>query len=99
LPSPLRGEGKGEGGKNSLAAECSYLAGWAHLGKQDLPSAARALQVPAKIAESPSAQHARALLGKIHVQQEQTAEAIQWWQALDAKKRTAWNLSQALAGT
>jgi tetratricopeptide (TPR) repeat protein len=81
-----------------LALECAYLLGWAAWLRGDLTSAGRAFQKPA-LADSPSTDYARALLGKVCFTQEAYEEAITWWKALDASRRKEWNFEEALRGT
>jgi tetratricopeptide (TPR) repeat protein len=85
-------------GTASLIPETAYLAGLAYLLEDDAISAMRSLRETARAPEVPSAGHAQALLGKMSFSQGAYAEAIQWWQALDAEKRAGWKFSEALAG-
>jgi len=81
----------------SLAVESAYLAGWAARLQGDNAAAGDALQEPAT-ANSPSAAHAQALLGKIHFEMGEYDEAIRWWKALDASERAGWKFTDTLAG-
>lgn len=83
----------------SLAEECAYLEGWAHIQAQNAMAAAQALAMPAKSAASPSAGHARALLGKLAFDAGREDEAIRCWKEVDPKRRAAWKLNETLAGT
>jgi Flp pilus assembly protein TadD len=82
----------------SLAVESNHLLGWA-LAVQRHSAAADALKVAAKDPASPSADHARAWLGKIAFDDGKFSEAIQWWQAVEAKKRALWKLGEPLGGS
>src|SRR5262249_48856766 len=81
-----------------LAVESDYLAGRAHALQENAQSASAALRRVAQAADSPSAAHARGLLGKLAFAAGETLDAIGWWQGLDVKKRQAWKLSETLAG-
>jgi tetratricopeptide (TPR) repeat protein len=81
-----------------LTIECQYLRGWAHLARHDLSAAAAALRVVAESEASPSAEHARALLGQIAQFEQQPVEAVRWWQQVAPEKRTDWQLNGALSG-
>jgi tetratricopeptide (TPR) repeat protein len=83
----------------SLPVESSYLIGLANLRSGDGAAAVAALEVPAQAADSPSTQHARALLGKSHFDSGNYTEAVRWWKQLDAGRRAAWKLDDALRGT
>jgi tetratricopeptide (TPR) repeat protein len=84
--------------KLSLAVESAYLAGWAQQLTGERMAAVEALQEAAAVADSPSAAHAQALLGKIYFEMEDYDEAVSCWQALEPKKRAAWKLNETLAG-
>jgi tetratricopeptide (TPR) repeat protein len=81
------------------SVEISYLVGLAHLGLGQHEEACRALERPALSTNSPSAAHAQALLGAVHLIGNDHASAARWWQNLDSKKRAAWSLGEALAHT
>ncbi len=81
-----------------LRAEAQYVAAWAHLGASDQPSAERALQ-QAAAGNGPSAEHARALLGRLCLQRGGCAEAATWWSALDAGRRAEWGCDEPLRQT
>jgi tetratricopeptide (TPR) repeat protein len=81
----------------SWADEYAYLAGLAHFRLDRLSEAAQTMTGPALNRDSPSAAHAQALLGMIGFKANDLDEAAKWWQTLDAKKRAAWKLSDALA--
>ena len=80
----------------ALASECAYVMGWAALLRKDPGTAALTLRRVAENKDSPSAAHARALLGGIRFYQGDYEEAIHWWNALDAEQRAAWSLSEPL---
>jgi tetratricopeptide (TPR) repeat protein len=86
-------------GEPSLLVECRYLMGWAHLQLGDEAAAVREWEVVARTAESPSAEHAKALLGRIRFARGEYEEAFPWWTGLDAKQRGAWGLDEPLRGT
>jgi tetratricopeptide (TPR) repeat protein len=83
----------------SLAAESHFVMAWAHLHLQDDPAARAALQKVAAAETSPSAVYARALLGHLHFAAGNSDAAIQWWNAVDPKRRAAWNLDDTLRQT
>src|SRR5262249_31900327 len=66
----------------ALVVESAYLAGWASMYRQDPKEAAQAFRQVAKTADSPSAAHARAILGAIRYHEGAYDEAAQWWQVL-----------------
>jgi Flp pilus assembly protein TadD len=83
----------------SLAVESSYLAGLAQLRLNDNAAAAGELRKVADSPGSPSADHARALLGHISLHGGAYDEAVRWWGALDSRKRAEWQLEHVLQGT
>jgi tetratricopeptide (TPR) repeat protein len=86
-------------GEASLLVECRYLMGWAHLHLGDEAAAVREWEVVARTPESPSAEHARALLGRLRFNRGEYEEACPWWAGLDPKRRGAWGLDEPLRGT
>jgi tetratricopeptide (TPR) repeat protein len=82
----------------SLAVDSAYLMGWAFWHQENLTGASLALQKVANAAASSSADHAKALLGRIGFARGVYDDAIRWWQALGAKKRAAWKFDGALRG-
>jgi tetratricopeptide (TPR) repeat protein len=86
-------------GEPSLLVECRYLMGWAHLRLGDEAAAIREWEVVARTADSPSAEHARALLGRLRFGRGEYEEAFPWWTGLDPKQRAAWGLDEPLRGT
>jgi tetratricopeptide (TPR) repeat protein len=81
-----------------LAVEGQFVLAWAHLLQHDEASAAAPLEAVADVA-GPSTEHARALLGRINFRRDAYAEAIRWWTALDAGKRTEWKCDEPLRQT
>ncbi|HZT81562.1 MAG TPA: tetratricopeptide repeat protein, partial [Gemmataceae bacterium] len=86
-------------GDATLAVESQYVLGWAYLHLQDAPAAATAFQKVASAAGSPSADHARAVLGQLSFARGDYEGAIKWWNAVDAKKRAEWKFDEALRQT
>ncbi|HEX5273043.1 MAG TPA: tetratricopeptide repeat protein, partial [Gemmataceae bacterium] len=86
-------------GEPSLLVECRYLMGWAHLHLGDEAAAIREWEVVARTPESPSAELARALLGRLRFSRGEYEEACPWWAGLDANRRGAWGLDEPLRGT
>jgi tetratricopeptide (TPR) repeat protein len=82
----------------ALAVEGAYLMGWGYIQRRDPATAALTLQRAAQAADSPSASHARAILGAIRFHQGAYGEAAQWWRRLDDDRRHAWHFDQPLAG-
>jgi tetratricopeptide (TPR) repeat protein len=82
----------------SLAVESAYLMGWSFWHQENLTASGLALQKVANAPASPSAEHAKALLGRIGFARGVYDDAIRWWKALDAEKRTAWKFDEALRG-
>jgi tetratricopeptide (TPR) repeat protein len=79
-----------------LKVEAAYLLGWTSIYRHDPEAAASAMQVVADSPASPSCPFARAILGGIRFHQGGADEAVQWWQALDADRRTALGLAEPL---
>ena len=73
--------------------------GWAHLHLGDEAAAIREWEVVARTPESPSAEHARALLGRLRFGRGEYEEAFPWWTGLDPQRRGAWGLDEPLRGT
>ncbi len=86
-------------GEPSLLVECRYLMGWAHLRLGDEAAAVREWEVVARTPESPSAEHAKALLGRLRFGRGEYEEAFPWWTGLDPERRGAWGLDEPLRGT
>ncbi len=86
-------------GEPTLLVECRYLMGWAHLHLGDEAAAVREWEVVTRTAESPSAEYARALLGRLRFGRGEFEEAFPWWTGLDAAQRGAWGLDEPLRGT
>jgi tetratricopeptide (TPR) repeat protein len=82
-----------------LNVETAYVAGWAHARAGNVSEALQSLRKAAHTADSPSAAHARALLGRLAVSAGANGDAVQWWQGLDPSRRLAWRLNETLAGT
>lgn len=85
--------------KFDLAVESSFLSGLTALAQGQSAAAQEHFRSVAARADSPSRSLAHAFLGQLSLAQKADEEAIRWWQALDAQKRTSWNLAEALAGT
>ena len=85
--------------QRGLAVEAGYLAALAQIGLNQPAQAIDALKPITYDAKSPTLSHAQALLGEVLFRETRHDEAIATWQALDAQKRQAWGLSDALAQT
>ncbi|MBY0523639.1 MAG: tetratricopeptide repeat protein [Gemmataceae bacterium] len=83
----------------TVAVESQYLIGLAQLQVNNRGAAVAALKKVAQTADSPSANHARALLGRLQFQGGAFADAVHWWKQLDPARRSAWKLDDALKGT
>jgi tetratricopeptide (TPR) repeat protein len=86
-------------GEPALLVECRYLMGWAHLHLGDEQAAVREWEVVARTPESPSADYAKALLGRIRFGRGEYEQAYPWWAGLDPKQRGAWGFDEPLRGT
>jgi tetratricopeptide (TPR) repeat protein len=86
-------------GEPSLLVECRYLMGWAHLNLGDEAAAIREWEVVARTAETPSAEYAAALLGRLRFGRGEYEEAFPWWTGLGATRRGALGLDEPLRGT
>jgi tetratricopeptide (TPR) repeat protein len=71
---------------------------WAHLHLNDPSAAGQALHKVVSV-KSPSADHARALLGKLSFARGDYDDAIKWWNAVDAARRAEWNFDEPLRQT
>jgi tetratricopeptide (TPR) repeat protein len=85
-------------GQSDLAGEGQFIQAWAHLARSEDAAAFQVLQKVA-VTTGPSADLARALLGRVGFQRGIYPEAVKWWTALDAGKRTEWKLDDALRQT
>jgi tetratricopeptide (TPR) repeat protein len=83
----------------ALAADSHYLMGWAHLHRRERAAAAEALRQAAAAADSASADHARALLGRTRFTDDATEEALECWTALTPLRRREWQFEEALRST
>jgi tetratricopeptide (TPR) repeat protein len=83
----------------ALEIETAYLAGWASIHRGDVEGAVTAMRKVAQAKDSPSVQHARAILGAIRFHQGAAEEAVHWWQQMDAERRVAWKLAEPLQST
>jgi tetratricopeptide (TPR) repeat protein len=82
-----------------LAMEALYLIGRAQLQRGEMGAAVAALEKVARTPETPSAPHARAVLGHLHYRANNFEQARHWWQMLEAPGRTALQLDAALPAT
>ncbi len=82
----------------ALAVESHYLMAWAHLHLNDSAAASQALQKVVTV-KTPSADHARALLGKLSYARGDYDDAIKWWNAVDAGRRVEWQFEEPLRQT
>jgi tetratricopeptide (TPR) repeat protein len=83
----------------ALAADSHYLMGWAHLHRRDRAAAVASLRQAAAAADSPSADHARALLGRLCFTDGAADEAVECWTAVTPARRREWQLEEALRST
>jgi tetratricopeptide (TPR) repeat protein len=97
-PRALSSASKAMATDGFLRIEASYLAGWLQLrhGQLDveLNSAATGLRRAAEANDSPSTEYARAHLGRLAFARNAFGEAIQWWQGIDAARRTQWGFDE-----
>jgi tetratricopeptide (TPR) repeat protein len=82
-----------------LAADSQYLMGWAHLRRRDDSAAVDALRKAAAAADSASAEHARALLGRLRFTAGAYEEAAGCWTAVTPQRRRDWQLEDTLRST
>jgi tetratricopeptide (TPR) repeat protein len=95
--SALSAEGDDRG--QQMIAECLYLKGRAHWLQQDIPAASVELEKAVSQAPTaPSANHARALLGKIRFSRGAYEETSVWWKAVGQGQRTEWKFDDPLKG-
>ncbi len=89
-----------EEGDAGLARECSYLVGAAlYMQGKDAPAAAELSIVAAEAAQSPSADHARAVLGRMAFAARDFPRAAFWWGAISLARRAEWQLESTLHRT
>jgi tetratricopeptide (TPR) repeat protein len=93
------GRGSGDIPPISLEVESRFVMAWAHLHLGEVDHAREALRKVASHDGSPSAVHARALLGQLELQRGAPDEAVRWWSALDAATRSRWALDEPLRQT
>jgi tetratricopeptide (TPR) repeat protein len=85
-------------GRLALDIEAEYLVGLARLQQGDRAGATESLRRVAGTA-SPSADHARAALGRMEFERGDHDAAVLWWSAVEASKRAAWRLDVPLRDT
>jgi tetratricopeptide (TPR) repeat protein len=83
----------------ALANSCEYLKGWAHLQLGDEAAALTTLDKVARSAGSPSADSARAVTARLKFNRQDYDEAGEMWKAIDARRRTEWQLDEPLQQT
>jgi tetratricopeptide (TPR) repeat protein len=86
-------------GKLHLAVESRYLAALAQVRLGDRVGGIESLAPLARTPDSPTLAHAQAQLGAVEFAESRHDAAIRTWQALDAKQRQTWGLSEPLAQT
>jgi tetratricopeptide (TPR) repeat protein len=82
-----------------LAEEAAYVQAWAAMLEQQPEAAASWLTQVVGQQNSPSADHARGLLGGIRFQQQAYAKTAELWKAIAPDRRAAWQLTEPLART
>jgi tetratricopeptide (TPR) repeat protein len=82
-----------------LALEALYVIGLAQLRRGEMGAAVAALEKVARTPETPSVNHARALLGHLYFRGSNFEQARHWWQLLEAPARTALQLDTTLPAT
>jgi tetratricopeptide (TPR) repeat protein len=85
--------------ETELAPECQFVMAWAHLRLKNSAEARMALQRVAAADKSPSASHAKALLGHMSFARGAYDDAAKWWNGLDPKRRAEWKLDDTLRHT
>jgi tetratricopeptide (TPR) repeat protein len=88
-----------QNGEGSLEVESRFVMAWAHLHLGEVDRAQEALRTVAGHEKSPSAVHARALLGQLELQHGAPDEAVRWWSAVDPATRSRWSLDEPLRQT
>jgi tetratricopeptide (TPR) repeat protein len=83
----------------SLAVESQFLMAWAYLSQDNHTAAQQALQKVAAVEKSPSAVYARALLGRLSYLRGAYDDAIKWWNSIDPRKRSEWQVDEPLRQT
>ncbi len=85
-------------GDPALAIEARYLTGLAHVRRNEPSRAVAALEKVVRSPEAASVDHARAWLGSLHFESGNYEGAVFWWKAIEAARRAAWKLDDALRG-
>jgi tetratricopeptide (TPR) repeat protein len=83
----------------SLAVESQFLMGWALLHQNNPAAAQQAFQKVAAADKSPSAVYARAVLGRLSFNRGAYDEAIKWWNSVEPRQRSQWQLDEPLRQT
>jgi tetratricopeptide (TPR) repeat protein len=83
----------------SLEVESRHVMAWAHLHLGEVEAARESFRRVAADEKSPSAHHARAMLGKLSFQRGEPDEAIGWWSGIDSPARRLWALEEPLRQT
>jgi tetratricopeptide (TPR) repeat protein len=81
-----------------LQADGHHLLAQLHMSRGDWSGAEARLEAALPSAAGPTADHARALLGRVFWEQRSVPEAADLWGALPAEKRKAWGIDTALPG-
>jgi tetratricopeptide (TPR) repeat protein len=87
------------GSPGDLVLESQFVKAWAYLHQENFSAAQQALQKVAIVEKSPSAMHARALLGCLYLRCGAYEEAIHWWSRVDPQWRSQWQLEEPLQQT
>jgi tetratricopeptide (TPR) repeat protein len=87
------------GSDESLKTECHFVTAWASLGLKQHEPAGRALEQVAGNEKSPSAFHARAVLGRLEFEASDYVAAVRWWQSVDPRRRAEWRIDEPLRQT
>jgi hypothetical protein len=83
----------------ALTAESHYVMAWAHLHLNDSDAARQSLMKAAAADKSPSADYARALLGRQAFDGASYDYAVRWWKQVDPNRRAEWKLDEPLRQT
>jgi tetratricopeptide (TPR) repeat protein len=77
-------------------SDARHLLGIVDSRRGDAGAAAEHFTAVVNAGEGPLADHARALLGRVKIEQGEYAEALRHWLAVPEAKRKAWGLAEAL---
>ncbi len=83
----------------AIKKETYYLKGWSALDQEDINTAEQYFTQVTAGSQSPSGDHAKALLGGIHFLHKSFDQAVECWNSLKPETRKKWDENNSLART